>query len=409
MGRLSTRVAAALAVVAAVMTACATSYQAAGEGSGDAGGDGDIADGPSADAGPGVDGGACDPMDPVGTGPTSVFVETSCGGALVSLARDPKHCGACFHDCVGASCVDGLCAPATIADPSASKIQMTHDLAFDGEFLYWIGSDLTPGTPSATVFRTSKFSGNTVPTYRHWPLRGLAIDDAQGYSWEPALSLTAFAKIDGAGARELLYVGDFAGGLHAGSPTYLYFARDEQISRVRKSGGAEEMVVLEPAVAYLAGDAKSLFWISAPAFVKGTDAGAQGAIGSASLDDAAAVKRAPVPSPSGLAIDPAYVYYFEGSSRELRRASRDALDQHVALARWTESKQVAQVIATDGVNVYAALADAYEGTDVTIVRVSKCGGTPAALARVQSKRALAVDDTFVDWVTKDGKVQRVAK
>jgi hypothetical protein len=56
-----------------------------------------------------------------------------CGDACVDLTTDPKHCGACDHDCLGAACAASLCAPATI-DPSAVPF---YALACDGTTLYY--------------------------------------------------------------------------------------------------------------------------------------------------------------------------------------------------------------------------------------------------------------------------------
>lgn len=40
--------------------------------------------------------------------------QTACGNSCVTLDTDDKNCGFCGHDCLGASCTKGLCAPETL-------------------------------------------------------------------------------------------------------------------------------------------------------------------------------------------------------------------------------------------------------------------------------------------------------
>src|SRR5690349_7067990 len=36
-------------------------------------------------------------------------------GPCTNVATNPKHCGACFHDCLGGQCVGGACQPIQLA------------------------------------------------------------------------------------------------------------------------------------------------------------------------------------------------------------------------------------------------------------------------------------------------------
>lgn len=65
--------------------------------------------------------------------------QVACGGACVDPAISAAHCGACGHDCGGATCMNGSCQPQTLAtnQPGLSNI------AIDGVNLFFGTNDDT--------------------------------------------------------------------------------------------------------------------------------------------------------------------------------------------------------------------------------------------------------------------------
>jgi hypothetical protein len=85
---------------------------------------------------------------------------------------DPHNCGQCWHDCLGADCVNGHCQAILLAQglsgrPGALAVP-------DDGYAYWINGD--DGRISRKKTDASEFgSGNLVPT--HMPGLDLAVDD----------------------------------------------------------------------------------------------------------------------------------------------------------------------------------------------------------------------------------------
>jgi len=60
-----------------------------------------------------------------------------CPSPDASLANDPHNCNRCGHDCLGGTCVAGVCQRVTVFENLPGPIQV---LATDGTDLYWAGS-----------------------------------------------------------------------------------------------------------------------------------------------------------------------------------------------------------------------------------------------------------------------------
>ncbi len=70
-----------------------------------------------------------------------------CGSACVDLKSSDKNCGACGHDCLGASCSAGVCAATPVGDPQAAAYQ----LVSSGDDLFF--------TTQASAMRQPKSGG----------------------------------------------------------------------------------------------------------------------------------------------------------------------------------------------------------------------------------------------------------
>lgn len=58
------------------------------------------------------------------------FGQISCGAECVRLAADARHCGACGHDCLGAECLLGQCAPETLTTRAYVVLTSSNDEVF---------------------------------------------------------------------------------------------------------------------------------------------------------------------------------------------------------------------------------------------------------------------------------------
>lgn len=54
-------------------------------------------------------------------------------GPCVDTATNPKHCGACFHDCLGGQCAGGVCQPVSVATDDGVLLA----IALDATHVYW--------------------------------------------------------------------------------------------------------------------------------------------------------------------------------------------------------------------------------------------------------------------------------
>ncbi len=63
-----------------------------------------------------------------------------CGSTCVAIGNDPKHCGGCGHDCLGAECLGGECEPELVApDSRGGAVYVRGD-----EIFYRLEQDYVP-------------------------------------------------------------------------------------------------------------------------------------------------------------------------------------------------------------------------------------------------------------------------
>ena len=71
-------------------------------------------------------------------------------GPCVDTSKNPRHCGACFHDCLGGQCVDGTCQPFQIAIDESGPLA----IAIDETHVYWTNRS------TGTLWRVPKSGGS---------------------------------------------------------------------------------------------------------------------------------------------------------------------------------------------------------------------------------------------------------
>lgn len=79
--------------------------------------------------------------------------------AQVNLAGDPRHCGRCFHDCLGGTCNDGQCQPFVVANDVGTLEAIT----VDATHVYWI--KVGPGGLSGELRRAPLDGGAPEPLF----------------------------------------------------------------------------------------------------------------------------------------------------------------------------------------------------------------------------------------------------
>lgn len=88
---------------------------------------------------PAADGSAGEGSRPADGGPVDATPDVvddgrdAGAGPCVDVASDPRHCGACGHDCLGSSCVGGRCQPVTLANDRGKP----EAIALDATHVYW--------------------------------------------------------------------------------------------------------------------------------------------------------------------------------------------------------------------------------------------------------------------------------
>lgn len=72
----------------------------------------------------------------------------ACGGdgkCTTSTDTDPKHCGACNHDCAGGSCVGGMCQPVALQ----ANVDAPAAIAVNSTAVFWLQAQATRKCPKS--------------------------------------------------------------------------------------------------------------------------------------------------------------------------------------------------------------------------------------------------------------------
>jgi hypothetical protein len=291
------------------------------------------------------------------------------GDCQADVTRDPRHCGACGHDCLGGACVASACRPVVLA-----KGQEAAQIALDDAFAYW-----TNPAEGGRILRVARAGG---------AVQGLA----------SGVAVTSIAL----GGESLL----FSQGTSA----------SQDVERMPPAGGAPTRILAGAAVlGAIAADASSVYvpvraspWSALRVPIVGGPAAplwsggvlfAGGAGGAAASDPSR-------PLPTSLAACAArLVIAVEGTYLEGGGSNRDGYVVAVPTAGGAPKVLAAPLsrprfAACDGARAYVATYDDARG-EGAVVAVPLDGGAAVTLAHGVST-GLAVDATSVLWSSSDG-------
>ena len=332
-------------------------------------------------------------------------LESLCSSACVDPKTDSHNCGACGHDCLGGTCVGGMCQPVMVASQQSAPFA----LAVDSEFIYWTNKE-TDGT----VLKTPILGGNitTLATGQVQPLH-IAVDSNNAYWTTESNGTTDIGTV----VRVPL------GG---GALTTMAFGLNEPDSIVVRNGQAfwtvwngdepgagvimtEATDASTPQIAAsgltvptgLALNATTLYWSNQldPA----EDGGTVFAVPVAAKDGGASVTLAAEPDlPLYIAIDTNNVYWTDWTDGAVVAAPLSG-GAPVTLAG---GRTHPWGITVDATNVYWT-----DWGDGTVMEVPLVGGAVTTLAQQQvSPLTIAVDAKSVYWASyASGTVMRLAK
>jgi hypothetical protein len=311
------------------------------------------------------------------------------------LQSDTANCGACGHDCLGASCAGGQCAPTLLATGSG----LVDTIAVDATNVFFAVENAginrmikSGGAPSLIVPTPALLTGLSVDTSNlYWGAENVAPASIMR-SAKDGTGLTTLASAPGViGAARLVIDSAFA---------YYTWQSPAQLRKVPLAGGAVVTLAVTGPALGVAVNSTFAFW--------GDFAGTVFAI---PLGGGAAAVLAQVAggSATSLAADDCRVYF--GC-------------QNAGLGLWsvpagggTKTMIAATVGAVDAVRVdasrvYWAEIDSGQspGPGDRIMRVNNDGTEPLQLAAgTLHPQALAVDDAFVYWSDASNHLYRVAK
>lgn len=339
----------ALALAAGLGVACSSSFTQA-----DAPAPGDPTDG-GADADAGSPGRGC--TKPTLIEDPSAKPEASCGsgGATVSLSSDVSHCGACNHACaLPGACTDGTCtATVVLASTPVVNALVVGDNAYVVDPMGRVLSGKTTATGAVALARPQVPQGG---------VRRMFADD----TW---LYLNTSAGAERSGLREGAYepLPGAANGVLALGTTHYFYASSLGIEQRTKDG---RLVVTAPFVGAtgVVADGDRAYWVA----VANEIASLYGPFPNATVLTSG-------PSIESPAVDADHIYYADVQRRLIQRVSRaGGAAQSVA----SELSPKVGTLALDGDYVYWTADRPGEG-GWSLMRASKCGGVPIALAKAQ--------------------------
>lgn len=353
-----------------------------------------------------VEDGAVGPLD------ASVDAEVTC---VADLATDPKNCGRCGHDCLGAACSAGTCATTAIVTRAGTA---PHGVAVAGDLVYWTNFQGYSAQYNG-VWYVSKTTPAATPTRIHTedisnPNR--IVTDGTNVFWtdwnnDPAYVLRCPVGAQCGSSWRLATSESYPDGV-AFDATHAYWARNgsDQIVSCTISGCGSPTVVAtnetKPSgvAARAAGGDTQLFW---------TLRGASGAIRTCTLSgtttctgqDFAAGQDDPVE----IVVHGTDVYWTAAGSGDVRRCA--AAGCGGAPVTVASAQTGLAGLAVDASGVYWVAGSNGTTGVVRTCPLAGCAGAPVEIAKdLNAPWGIALDATHVYVTTGgDSAVRRVAK
>jgi hypothetical protein len=328
---------------------------------------------------------------------------TTCGDAAgIDLLGDSLNCGVCGHSCLRQPCQSGQCVVQALLNLPGNLVA-----AADSTSLYVYSNDVVnqvpfDGGPASQLVSTAD-AGFDNPL-----VIGVRVDDVSAYVRVYTGGLLA-VPIAGGNVEWTVSPGGFAGGPGgvAVAQDAVYVATLNNVYRIGKDGDASA-----PPLATTQGyafdiaatpDGGKVFWLDEPARIV-ADAG-PGAL--SVYDGFVRAVAQNLPSPIGLAVDEAYVYWADATMGAVYRLPLDATPT-------TPVETVAQVPAfpyvggfgLDETHVYWFAKSAI--FDSHLFKRAKCGGPVTELtAGVVQPLGVVVTNDSIYW--GGNAIYRIAK
>ncbi|MDP9037609.1 MAG: hypothetical protein M3O50_22660 [Myxococcota bacterium] len=319
----------------------------------------------------------------------------SCNGTCTDLKTDTAGCGACGHDCAGATCGAGQCAPGVLTSVASSGFQQAPpvSMSVDSESVYWVTPGCQAGTVSGchqnpAVMKSPK-SGYFTPTMMYsvqmgtnagqGGIRALAVDSTRVYFATeitmvgvpfPSLRTTLNScPLAGCGAQPTV-VYSFDSGTDAGPTT---------------------------TITAIAVDGTSVYWAT-----KG--APADGSIMKCPVGGCSqpTVLASGLGSPSALALDAMNVYWTTSPTGTVSGGTvmQCAVGGCVGPTTVAQSPDMPVSLAVDSANIYWTMSN---GQTSSGMKIPIGGSTPTVMvAGLSGVAALAVDGKSVYWLSNPG-------
>ncbi|MBX3190249.1 MAG: hypothetical protein KF819_24835 [Labilithrix sp.] len=298
--------------------------------------------------------------------------EVLCGSESVQLETSPKNCGACGRDCgPGVQCNVGLCVSTQIVDVGTDV------------FLQARAGDHVFVTNQSRAYELA-LTGGTVPTAlleleAGCCLGRIVTDDEAIYAMEANEHI--WRRPIGPGAPALLDV------RRVGAET-LALTRNEAVfgnaglglvlavDKRPGGGSARTISTAESGVRFIVADGDVVYWMRVPSWLDA--AGLPSEIVRHDTASGDTRRSVALPHAQALAVDESFVYFYQGTTGEIRRMPKNLSGEGEVLGTWNDAPEArthAHHIALTADHVYVLIGTANAGARV-IVRVPKCGGAP---------------------------------
>jgi hypothetical protein len=323
--------------------------------------------------------------------------ETCCGTTCVNLASDTHNCGACGHDCLGATCTANLCTPSVVGSGQPTP----NSLAVGFGYVFWTNAGTATqnyGDGGVMKCATSAL-GNPTSVAKSQNAQGVALNATTVYwtNWGAGTNTGAVTScpLTGCTTPQLVVSMEPEPSAIAVTATHVLWSTNlttnRAVWRIALVGGTAPIMIADTssdtAFAVLSSE---LYWF------------AGGSLASCSLMGMGCVPTmlATVTSPSGVAVDAVHLYWVAGGN--LQRCSLPACSDPVML----ESVPQNANIVLDTAHIYIA-----ERQQITRCTLDTCGSERVVLAtftKLAAPPAIAYDNSFV-YYTQPTSVLRVAK